>query len=201
MLRLCHRVREDPEGPEEVAKRLRDLVLLPGFMCDEDLWTDMARISQKLGTVHYGNVYEDDTLEGMARRVLDGSPKRFVLIGFSMGGFVSRVLSLTAPERVTGVAFVASSARGYSVEETERRKKGYGPRSRPPRAASARPRPASRPRARSGAARAAARHAAAARAARCAPAKRRWCERDGYADLARIACPFAGHRLPPGSAA
>ena len=87
-----------------------------------------------LGTIHYGNAYEDSTLEGMARRVLDSSPERFVLVGFSMGGFVARVLTLMAPERVTGVAFVASSARGYSPEEIERRKAGYRPGDRPPRA-------------------------------------------------------------------
>jgi pimeloyl-ACP methyl ester carboxylesterase len=101
---------------------LRDLVLLPGFMCDQDLWTDMVPDLAALGTIHYGNVYEDSTLEGMARRVLDSSPQSFVLVGFSMGGFVARVLTLMAPERVTGVAFVASSARGYSNEEIERRK-------------------------------------------------------------------------------
>jgi pimeloyl-ACP methyl ester carboxylesterase len=114
---------------------LRHLVLLPGFLCDKDLWTDMVPGLSALGTIHYGNVYEDSTLEGMARRVLDGSPERFVLVGFSMGGFVSRVLALMAPERVAGVAFVASSARGYSKEETERRKAGYRPGDRPPRAA------------------------------------------------------------------
>ena len=90
MLRLRHRFGEDPEGPEEVTKRLRDLVLLPGFICDQDLWTDMVPDLQALGTLHYGNVYEDSTLEGMARRVLESSPERFVLIGFSMGGFVAR---------------------------------------------------------------------------------------------------------------
>jgi pimeloyl-ACP methyl ester carboxylesterase len=116
---------------------LRELVLLPGFMCDRDLWTDMVPGLGALGTIHYGNVYEDSTLEGMARRVLEGSPERFVLVGFSMGGFVARVLTLMAPERVTGVAFVASSARGYSKEETERRKAGYRPGDRPPRAAGA----------------------------------------------------------------
>jgi pimeloyl-ACP methyl ester carboxylesterase len=116
---------------------LRHLVLLPGFMCDRDLWTDMAPDLGALGTLHYGNVYEDSTLEGMARRVLDSSPERFVLVGFSMGGFVTRVLALVAPGRVAGVAFVASSARGYSAEEVARRKAGYRPGDRPPRAAGA----------------------------------------------------------------
>jgi pimeloyl-ACP methyl ester carboxylesterase len=114
---------------------LRHLVLLPGFMCDQDLWTDMVPGLEALGTIHYGNVYEDSTLDGMARRVLESAPERFVLVGFSMGGFVARVLTLMAPERVAGVAFIASSARGYSREETERRKAGHQPGDRPPRAA------------------------------------------------------------------
>ncbi|MBV8190242.1 MAG: alpha/beta hydrolase [Alphaproteobacteria bacterium] len=118
---------------------MRPLVLLPGFMCDRDLWTDMVPDLEKLGEIHYGNVYEDSTLEGMARRVLAASPDRFVLVGFSMGGFVARVLALMAPERVSGIAFVASSARGYSDEERKQRQQGYGPGSRPPRATSGAP--------------------------------------------------------------
>ena len=73
-------------------------------MCDKDLWADMVPGLAALGTIHYGNVYEDSTLEGMAQRVLDSSPERFVLVGFSMGGFVSRVLALMAPERTCGIA-------------------------------------------------------------------------------------------------
>mgnify|MGYP003584007187 CR=1 FL=1 len=116
---------------------MRSLVLLPGFMCDADLWIDMVPDLERLGALHFGNVYEDDSLEGMARRVLADAPERFVLVGFSMGGFVARVLTLMAPERVAGVAFVASSARGYSDEERTRRISGYRPGDRPPRAAGA----------------------------------------------------------------
>jgi pimeloyl-ACP methyl ester carboxylesterase len=116
-------------------EQARDLVLLPGFMCDQDLWADMVPGLEALGNLHYGNVYEDSTLEGMARRVLDASPERFVLVGFSMGGFVARVLGLMASERVAGIAFIASSARGYSDEEIARRKAGHRPGDRPPRAA------------------------------------------------------------------
>ncbi|HYC63458.1 MAG TPA: alpha/beta fold hydrolase, partial [Reyranellaceae bacterium] len=100
---------------------MRSLVLLPGFMCDATLWSDMEADLAKLGDVRHGNVYDDDSLDGMARRVLDESPDRFVLVGFSMGGFVARVLALMAPERVTGVAFIASSARGYSPQENAQR--------------------------------------------------------------------------------
>ena len=108
-------------------------------MCDADLWADMVPDLSALGRIHYGNVYQDSTLDGMARRVLEQAPARFVLVGFSMGGFVARVLTLMAPERVNGVAFVASSARGYSEQETKRRQAGYGPAGRPPRATSGAP--------------------------------------------------------------
>lgn len=120
-------------GPRKLRSLMTDLVLLPGFMCDADLWTDMLPDLSRIGRVHYGDVYQDDTLEGMARRVLAGSPDRFVLVGFSMGGFVARVLALMAPDRVTGIAFVASSARGYSDEERARRQAGWQPGNRPPK--------------------------------------------------------------------
>jgi len=110
---------------------MRTLVLLPGFMCDADLWADMVPDLGKIGHLHYGNVYADDTLEGMARRVLSEAPEKFVLIGFSMGGFVARVLTLLAPDRVAGVAFVATSAREYTMEERERRRQGFLPGNRP----------------------------------------------------------------------
>ena len=113
---------------------MRTLVLLPGFMCDNDLWRDMVPDLGRLGQLHYGDVYHDDTLEGMARRVLAETPERFVLVGFSMGGFVARVLALMAPERVAGVAFVASSAREYTPAERQRRLQGNLPGDRPKRA-------------------------------------------------------------------
>lgn len=118
---------------------MRSLVLLPGFMCDQDLWSDMLPDLQALGTPHFGDVYQDGTLEGMAQRVLAAAPERFVLVGFSMGGFVARVLALMAPQRVSGVAFVATSARGYSDEERWQRQAGFGPGGRAPAAGAGAP--------------------------------------------------------------
>jgi pimeloyl-ACP methyl ester carboxylesterase len=104
-------------------------------MCDNDLWRDMVPELGTLGQIHHGDVFHDDTLEGMAHRVLAQVPRPFVLVGFSMGGFVSRVLALMAPERVRGVAFIASSAREYTPAERQRRIQGALPGDKP-RAAS-----------------------------------------------------------------
>ena len=122
-----------------MTSKTRTLVLLPGYMCDPDLWTDMLPDLTALGVVQHGDVYADTTLDGMARRVLAEAPDRFVLVGFSMGGFVARVMTLMAPERVAGVAFIASSARGYSAEETARRQAGAGPGGRTPRSTTGAP--------------------------------------------------------------
>ncbi len=122
-----------------MTSKTRTLILLPGYMCDADLWTDMLPDLAALGAVQHGNVHADTTLDGMARRVLADAPEQFILVGFSMGGFVARVLTLMAPERVAGVAFVASSARGYSAEETAKRQAGAGPGGRTPRSTTGAP--------------------------------------------------------------
>ncbi len=161
-------------------------------MCDRDLWTDMVPDLEALGRLHYGNVYEDSTLEGMARRVLDEAPERFVLVGFSMGGFVARVLALLAPDRVGGVAFIASSARGYSEEETRLRQTDHGPGGRPPRATSGAPSTALGLHPDRGndpvlIARLRGMQQRLGREVRARQAA--LVRRDGYADLERIACP------------
>ncbi len=174
--------------PRKLRSPMTDLVLLPGFMCDADLWTDMLADLAKIGRIHYGDVYQDDTLDGMARRVLAGSPDKFILVGFSMGGFVARVLTLMAPERVTGVAFVASSARGYSDEERARRQAGWQPGNRPPRtngaAAGLHPDRERDPKLLERLRGMQRRLGPEVRAKQAALVRR-----DGYADLARIACP------------
>lgn len=98
------------------------LVLLPGFMLDAGLWDDMAPLLAPLGPIHHGDLFQDETLDGMAARVLAAAPDRFVLLGFSMGGFVARQIARMAPERVRALVLVATSARGDSASQQARRR-------------------------------------------------------------------------------
>jgi len=61
------------------------------------------------------------TFDGCARAVLDGSPERFVLCGYSMGGRVALHVALAAPERVQRLVLVASTAGIDSAEERAER--------------------------------------------------------------------------------
>ena len=60
------------------------LLLAPGFMCDADLWRDMADVLGTLGPLVHADLSRDPSIEAMAERALAGAPPRFVMVGFSM---------------------------------------------------------------------------------------------------------------------
>lgn len=97
---------------------MRDLVFLPGFMLNADLWDDMRSGLATLGNLHFGNLGLDDSIAAMAERVLSSAPEKFVLFGFSMGGFVAQAIVLKAPERVLGLGLLNTSSRPQSEKES-----------------------------------------------------------------------------------
>ncbi len=89
----------------------RTLVLVPGLGSDAAVW--QRTITALGGAVHciVGDTLGDDTLAGMARRILDRAPQEFGLAGVSMGGMVALELMRIAPGRVTRLALVDTIAR------------------------------------------------------------------------------------------
>src|SRR4051812_32218169 len=97
---------------------MRDLVFLPGFMLNASLWDDMRGDLATLGTLHFGDLGQDNSLDAMAERVLADAPDKFLLFGFSMGGFVAQAIALKAPERVLGLGLLNTSSRPQSAQES-----------------------------------------------------------------------------------
>lgn len=97
-----------------------DILLLPGFMLDATLWDDMQDGLAQLGHLHFGDLGQDDAIAKMALRVLETAPDRFILIGFSMGGYVAQAIALRAPQRVIALALLNTSARQNSSDEIAR---------------------------------------------------------------------------------
>jgi pimeloyl-ACP methyl ester carboxylesterase len=97
------------------------LLLAPGFMTDADLWGDMSGELNAFGPCIDVDLSRDDSIEAMARRALAGAPPSFVMIGFSMGGYVAREIARQAPDRVAGLVLIATSARADTPDQ-ERRK-------------------------------------------------------------------------------
>jgi pimeloyl-ACP methyl ester carboxylesterase len=111
-------IKDHPAGPVAAAApadrsrprpKVKDLVLIPPQGGDGAAW---ARTIEALDGVdaRIGNTLEDDTLAGMARRILADAPATFCLAGVSMGGMVALEIMRLAPERVRGLALVGTSA-------------------------------------------------------------------------------------------
>jgi pimeloyl-ACP methyl ester carboxylesterase len=96
------------------------LVLLPGLLLTEKLYGEqIAPLADVAITV--GDLTQDDTMVGMAARVLATAPERFALCGLSMGGYVAFEIMRQAPERVERLALLGTQARPDSEEARERR--------------------------------------------------------------------------------
>jgi pimeloyl-ACP methyl ester carboxylesterase len=90
------------------------LLLVPGFMADETLWADLLLQLAPLGPIRHADLRHDTSVEAMARRALDAAPPAFLLIGFSMGGYVARDIARLAPacgKRVQALVLIATSTR------------------------------------------------------------------------------------------
>lgn len=92
------------------------LVLVPGLSCNAALyapqWPALADGRSILVAEHSLN----DTLQGIAQRLLAAAPPRFALCGLSMGGYVAFEVLRQAPERVTRLALLDTSAKPATQE-------------------------------------------------------------------------------------
>lgn len=98
------------------------MLLVPGFMLDADLWQEVVPALGEFGPATYADLSQDSSIPAMARRALGEAPSKFVLVGFSMGGYVAREIVRQAADRVTALILVATSARGDSNVELQRKK-------------------------------------------------------------------------------
>jgi len=95
-----------------------ELILLPGLLCDRELWSDQLAV---LGTVlpcHVADLTRGDTISDLADVVLGMTTTDFLLAGFSFGGYVAQEVVRKAPKRVKQLALLDTSFR----EETPERR-------------------------------------------------------------------------------
>jgi len=101
---------------DDTARRLAtipcmDFVLVPGFMTDGRLWRALEDDLHAIGPVTHADLTQDGSIAGYADRLLSAAPDRFLLIGFSMGGYVAREVVRRASGRVAALVLIATSSR------------------------------------------------------------------------------------------
>lgn len=87
------------------------LLLLPGFLCDEDLWRDQATGLADIAECAVADLGHGDSIAELARQVLATAPPRFALAGFSFGGYVAQEIARQAAQRIERLALLDTSFR------------------------------------------------------------------------------------------
>lgn len=99
------------------------LLLLPGLLCDAGLWVHQAEALADVAEVQVADLTQDERVEAMAARVLAQAPARFALAGLSMGGYVAFEILRQAPERVSRLALLDTTAAPDSPERALQRRR------------------------------------------------------------------------------
>jgi pimeloyl-ACP methyl ester carboxylesterase len=97
------------------------LLFVPGLNCTAALFAPQAGALAKGREIMVADIAQDETIAGMAGRALIDAPERFALAGLSMGGYVCFEIMRQAPQRVTRLALLDTSARPDSEEATQHR--------------------------------------------------------------------------------
>ncbi len=98
------------------------LVLIPGLLCDENLWAHQVSGLADMAEVEVADITREDNIPDLARAVLRRAPERFSLAGLSMGGYVAHEIMRQEPTRIERLALVDTSARPDTPENTKKRK-------------------------------------------------------------------------------
>lgn len=98
------------------------IVLVPGLMCTAEIFAPQIPPLWAYGPVTVASTLVGETIADMASAILANAPPRFALAGISMGGYISFEIMRQAPERVTRLALIDTTARPDTPEQTANRR-------------------------------------------------------------------------------
>jgi pimeloyl-ACP methyl ester carboxylesterase len=98
------------------------VVLIPGLLASARMYATQVPQLWRAGPVMIADHTRDDSMSGIARRILSAAPARFALVGLSMGGYIAFEVLRQAPERIAKVALLDTSARADAPEQTAMRR-------------------------------------------------------------------------------
>lgn len=99
------------------------LVLITGQLLTDAVWAPLLDALPPRD-VTFADHRSDDSIAGIAQRLLDTAPPRFDLAAHAMGGFVAFEVLRRAPERVARLVLIATLAAADGPAQTARRQ-GY----------------------------------------------------------------------------
>lgn len=97
------------------------LVFIPGFMLDESLWKETIQELPAKWQICTANLLTGNSIAEIARAIAEKAPAHFVLIGFSLGGYIARALVEQFPEKVAALILIATSLRPDTLETKQQK--------------------------------------------------------------------------------
>jgi pimeloyl-ACP methyl ester carboxylesterase len=98
------------------------VVLIPGLLLSVRLYAAQLPALWRRGAVMVATHSRDDSMAGIARRILAAAPPRFALAGLSMGGYIAFEIMRQASERVARLALLDTMALPDSAEVSAARR-------------------------------------------------------------------------------
>ena len=96
-------------------------LLIPGLAASAALYKEQIGPLSAFGPVHLADHRDADTMAGLAESILKTAPSHFRLCGLSMGGYIAFEIMRQAPERVSALVLLDTSARADTPEAAKKR--------------------------------------------------------------------------------
>lgn len=101
---------------------IQDLLLIPGLLCTGDLFSPQTYALSQRVRAQISDHTTAASMPAIAASILATAPARFALCGLSMGGYIAFEILRQAPQRVTRLALLDTSAKPDTPERSAARR-------------------------------------------------------------------------------
>ena len=100
---------------------IEPLVLIPPILCDARVFGPQINAFSRECPVMIAPTSLGERMEEIASAILSWAPSKFALAGMSMGGAVALEMLRRAPDRITRIALISTSAQGETPQAASAR--------------------------------------------------------------------------------
>ena len=87
------------------------LVFVPGLLCTDALFQPQIDALSASHSIHIAQTTDCETIDQMVEYMLDSVSGEILVIGLSMGGYVAQEAARIAPDRISAIALLSTSAQ------------------------------------------------------------------------------------------
>ena len=98
------------------------IIFIPGLLCTQALFAQQASLLANTHQIRTADTTGSDSITAMAERLLAQTQGPLILIGLSMGGYVTMEAARLAPERVRGIGLFSTSAQADTDDRKQIRR-------------------------------------------------------------------------------